>query len=148
MPAAGLTKEGYIQTILDAIAEHEREQLDKPEPKLRTKLILSVDRRNTLEQAYEVLSLATRFLGKGVVGIDLCGDPAAGSISSLSAFTPVFQKARTLGLGVTVHFAEAECSGTDAELQLLLSWQPDRLGHVICVSDTMKQEIKKREDLG
>jgi len=42
MPAAGLTKEGYIQTILDAIAEHEREQLDKPEPKLRTKLILSV----------------------------------------------------------------------------------------------------------
>lgn len=92
--------------------------------------------------------MAIRFLGKGVVGIDLCGDPAAGSISSLSAFTPVFQKARALGLGVTIHFAEAECSGTDAELQLLLSWQPDRLGHVICVSDTIKQEIKKRGGLG
>jgi adenosine deaminase len=45
MPAAGLTEAGYVQTILDAIAEYER----NPQPQgdgvgvgLRTKLILSV----------------------------------------------------------------------------------------------------------
>jgi len=58
MPAAGLTKEGYIQTILDAIAEHEREQSDKPEPKLRTKLILSVRLSAILKQPGTTL---TRF---------------------------------------------------------------------------------------
>jgi adenosine deaminase len=42
MPAAGLTEEGYIQTILDTIAEYEQSQAAEPEPKLRTKLILSV----------------------------------------------------------------------------------------------------------
>ncbi len=42
MPGAGLTEADYVQTILDAIAEHERGQETDPEPKLRTKLILSV----------------------------------------------------------------------------------------------------------
>lgn len=42
MPAAGLTKAAYVETILDTIAEYERSQEAAPEPKLRTKLILSV----------------------------------------------------------------------------------------------------------
>lgn len=49
MPAAGLTEDGYVQTVLDAIAEFESEQgenLEKPEGHrrvgLKTKLILSV----------------------------------------------------------------------------------------------------------
>lgn len=42
MPAAGLTEADYVQTILDAIADHERGRETDPEPKLRTKLILSV----------------------------------------------------------------------------------------------------------
>lgn len=42
MPAAGLTEADYIQTILDTIAGYEQSQAAKPEPKLRTKLILSV----------------------------------------------------------------------------------------------------------
>ena len=44
MPAASLTEVGYIQTILDTIAEYEQSQAAEPEPKLRTKLILSVCR--------------------------------------------------------------------------------------------------------
>ncbi|KAJ4304239.1 hypothetical protein N0V88_001852 [Collariella sp. IMI 366227] len=43
MFAAGLTETDYVQTILDAIAEYETSQADCPEPKLRTKLILSTD---------------------------------------------------------------------------------------------------------
>jgi hypothetical protein len=39
MPAAGLTEAGYVQTILDTIAEFERSDEGRT---LRTKLILSV----------------------------------------------------------------------------------------------------------
>jgi hypothetical protein len=39
MPAAGLTEAGYVQTILDTIAEFERSAEGQT---LRTKLILSV----------------------------------------------------------------------------------------------------------
>lgn len=45
MPAAGLTEAGYVQTILDAIAEYERgprSEGDGVGVGLRTKLILSV----------------------------------------------------------------------------------------------------------
>ncbi|GAB1320323.1 hypothetical protein MFIFM68171_10533 [Madurella fahalii] len=144
MPAAGLTKEGYVKVILDTIAEFER---NEPESGLRTKLILSIDRRNTPEQAREVLYLAKHFLGNGVVGIDLCGDPA--STDGIAALSPVFEEARRVpGLGMTLHFAEARCSGSDEELDMLLSWHPDRLGHVICVSDQVKKRILERGGMG
>ena len=81
------------------------------------------------------------------MGIDLCGDPARGGVEALS---PVFLEARRTvpGLGVTLHFAEAEASGTDEELMLLLSWRPDRIGHVIHVSDRVREAIVARRGMG
>jgi len=73
-----------------------------------------------------------------VVGIDLCGDPAKGPLDHL---TPAFVRAKDAGLKLTLHFAEALVSATDEELALLLSWGPDRLGHVIHVNDSFKQQI-------
>ncbi|KAK4154200.1 hypothetical protein C8A00DRAFT_43002 [Chaetomidium leptoderma] len=158
MPAAGLTEAAYVQTILDTIAEYEEEQeqssrdLDEGRPgRLRTKLILSIDRRHTPAQAWRVLALAKQFLGRGsdnvVVGIDLCGNPAAPLDSQ--ALSPVFEEARRVaGLGMTLHFAEAECSASDAELDLLLGWRPDRLGHVICVGERVRQQIVERGGMG
>jgi adenosine deaminase len=93
-----------------------------------------------------VLSLAKRFLGRGVVGIDLCGNPA---VPLDPALGPIFQEARRVpGLGMTLHFAEAECSASDAELDMLLGWRPDRIGHVIHVSDRVKRNIVGRPGLG
>ena len=143
MPQAGLTKSQYVQTILSAIAEFE----SSSSASLRTKLILSVDRRNTVSEAYEVLALCRQFSGQGVVGIDLCGDPARGPID---IFTPVFEEARrTLpNLGITLHFAEAEASGTEEELMTLLSWRPDRIGHVIHLNERVREEVKRRGGMG
>lgn len=73
------------------------------------------------------MALATRFRDRGVVAVDLCGDPAKGDVS---LFTPAFEAARSAGLKVTIHFAEAECSASARELETILSWKPDRLGHV------------------
>jgi adenosine deaminase len=93
-----------------------------------------------------VLELARQFLGSGVVGIDLCGDPAQVDIAHLA---PVFEEARQVpGLGMTLHFAEAESSGSDDELDLMLSWKPDRIWHVICLSDRGKGENMKSGGMG
>lgn len=144
MPHACLTKAQYVSTILSAIAEFESTTTSA----LKTKLILSVDRRNTLPEAYEVLALCRQFSGQGgVVGIDLCGDPAKGPID---IFTPVFEEARRTipGLGITLHFAEAEASGTEEELLTLLSWKPDRIGHVIHLNERIREKVKRRGGMG
>ncbi|KAL2181458.1 uncharacterized protein P884DRAFT_265915 [Thermothelomyces heterothallicus CBS 202.75] len=144
MPAAGLTEAGYVQTILDAIADYER--AEQRSPGLRTKLILSIDRRHSPSQAACVLALAKQFLGRGVVGLDLCGDPAAPLDPALPA---VLDEARRVpGLGLTLHFAEAPCSAGGAELDALLACRPDRLGHVICVSERVRREILSRPGIG
>lgn len=100
-----------------------------------------------------MLALARTFRGRGVVGLDLCGDPAA----PVGALAPVFEEARRTsaagpgpgpGLGLTVHFAEAESSASDGELDLLLGWRPDRLGHVIHVGERVRREIVRRGGIG
>ncbi|KAK9794244.1 putative Adenosine deaminase domain-containing protein [Seiridium cardinale] len=140
MPSAGLSKAGYIQAVLDAIAAAEEEN-----PSIHVRLILSVDRRNTLPEAEEVVVLAEQFAPHGVVAVDLCGDPAKGDVS---LFTPVFQAAKDAGMKITIHFAEAECSASDAELDTIMSWFPDRLGHVIHVPQRVKQVITSRPGIG
>ncbi|KAL1615127.1 hypothetical protein SLS54_009209 [Diplodia seriata] len=133
IPDQGITKTQYVETILACIEEHNARPLNT----MHTGLILSVDRRNSLLEAEEVVGLALSFQSRGVVGIDLCGDPVKGDVR---IFSGVFAKAKAAGMKITVHFAEAAASSTDTELWTLLNWYPDRIGHVIHV----KEEIRKR----
>lgn len=104
-------------------------------------LILSIDRRNTLREALEVVDLALKYRNHGVVGVDLCGDPSRAPITHLA---PAFHEAKDAGLKITLHFAEAPSSSSNEELCELLNWRPDRLGHVIHVPDVIREEIVKR----
>lgn len=140
MPKAGLDKAGYVSAVLRAIDAAQQE-----EPTLHARLILSIDRRNSREEAHEVVALAKRFRDQGVVAIDLCGDPTKGDVS---LFTPAIEEAKAAGLKVTIHFAEAEASASDAELSTIMSWTPDRLGHVIHVPEAVKQQIAARTGIG
>jgi len=142
MPAAGMTKADYVRNVLEAISQFEAKSST-----MHTRLILSVDRRNSLSEALETVELAAQFADQGVVGLDLCGDPTAGGIERLA---PAFAKARHIapGLGLTLHFAEAECSGTKEELDMLLAWKPDRIGHVIHVPGPVRQAIILRGGMG
>lgn len=136
LPRSNLSKADYVSAILSAIAEFEA--LDS---RLHTKLILSVDRRNTLAEAMEVVDLIGQFSGKGVVGIDLCGDPLRGGIKALQPAFEEFRR-RFPDLRMTLHFAEAEASGTDEELLMLVrEWKPNRIGHVIHLSEVLKKEV-------
>lgn len=107
-----------------------------------TKLILSIDRRNTAAEAMEVVDLALQFQDQGVVAIDLCGDPSKGDVS---IFREAFARAKQHGLKITLHFAEALESSTLVELRTLLSYEPDRIGHVINVPDNIAQTIVARQ---
>lgn len=42
---------------------------------MKTFLLLSIDRRDTIQKAAECIDLAIRYKDRGVVGVDLCGDP-------------------------------------------------------------------------
>lgn len=135
-----LTAEEYVREVLGSVEEFEREN----EGKMRTKLILSVDRRMDEVEARGVLDVAVKFKDKGVVGIDLCGNPAARPNGEISLFTPIFQAAREQGLHITVHFAEAPVSSSTEELKTLLSWHPERLGHCIWEDEASRNIIRER----
>ena len=109
---------------------------------MKTYLILSINRRNTAAEAMEVVDLAVKYRPQGVVGVDLCGDPSKGDVST---FVEAFTKAREHHLGITLHFAEIPDSATESEMKILLDLKPDRLGHVIHVPDSIKEEIVRRK---
>lgn len=136
IPSANITKDEYVKTILECI------QAFNASSSLKTNLILSIDRRNDEATAMEVVELAIASRLAGVVGVDLCGDPAIGDVS---IFQAAFAKASQHGLKTTIHFAEAPQSSSSKELWTLLSYNPDRIGHVINVPDEVKEEIVKRK---
>lgn len=140
MPGTGVTKEDYVRTVLDILKAHNNDANSS----MRAYLILSVDRRNTVAEADEVIDLATKYQSDGVVGVDLCGDPAKGDVRN---FKDAFARAKAAGLKMTLHFAETEASASDLELQTLLSWNPDRLGHVIYVKEKFRKIIEN-ENIG
>jgi adenosine deaminase len=63
----GMTREIYLNAVLDAIEEY---------PKERAALIVSIDRRMAVADAMECVDLAAKLkdAGRRVVGVDLCGD--------------------------------------------------------------------------
>lgn len=139
IPTAGISKEDYVSIVLTAINDFcasERRTHDK----LHAKLILSIDRKNSLCEALDVVALAVKHRDQGVVGIDLCGNPTRRPISHLS---PAFAAAKQQGLAITVHFGEIPQESKE-ELEVMLAWQPQRLGHVIHVTEDVKRIIAER----
>lgn len=67
------------------------------------RLLLSIDRRETTQQALATVNLAAEHLHRGVVGIDLSGNP---SIGHLDTWLPALQLAKQKGLKLTLHAAE------------------------------------------
>ena len=142
-----------MRTVLDCIAEFSASQHQSPEEEgqggkramMQTYLILSIDRRNTLAEADEVVDLAIKFQHRGVVGLDLCGDPHAASGNEVRRFAEPFARAKEAGLQVTVHFAEVEKGEVgEKELRALLGFRPDRVGHVCHPGEAIRREVLDR----
>ena len=77
-----------------------------------------------MEQAVENIELAKQFLGNYVVGVEFSGNP---EVNSFQDFLPAFEKARELGLKISIHTAEIDDS--KKETDAILDFKPDRIGH-------------------
>ncbi|KAJ5575094.1 hypothetical protein N7450_008993 [Penicillium hetheringtonii] len=136
-PSANISREAYLDTILDTINKFKTNTQE-----MSVYLILAIDRGSTTpEEANEIIDLAITNIPRGVVGVDLCGNPTQGDVT---IYRDAFVRAKSHGLGLTLHFAETRASATPVELEALLSFQPDRLGHVIHVPDEVKEVIIRR----
>ncbi|XP_037307848.1 adenosine deaminase-like protein [Pungitius pungitius] len=118
----GLTKKGYIESVIKAIKHCKSEGVD-----IDVRFLVAIDRRNGTEVAMETVKLAEEFMQSTdglVLGLDLSGDPTVGHGKDL---LPALQRAKDFGLKLSLHLSEVPSQ--QEESNLLLDLPPDRIGH-------------------
>lgn len=95
-------------------------------PDILVKLIVSINRRESLEASMQNVDLAIKYakLYPNIIcGVDLSGDPAH---KTFTDFIPALQKAKEYGLKLALHCGEIE---NQSEIADMLKFGMDRLGH-------------------
>jgi adenosine deaminase len=154
------SKREYVETIIQVMQRFERSEQERfqhesreenpPERAylpLTCRLLLSVDRSQSIEEASETIALAIdmRKASEYVVGVDLGGNPTRRDFRD---FLPLFQKARNAGCKSTIHCGEIECddpaSAAYAEAKAILEFQPDRIGHGVLLPQDLLDALEQR----
>ncbi len=95
---------------------------------IQVRLILSMNRHESVEIGRQVLEAAIAYRNRGIVAVDLAGNeqdfPAA-------PFRPLFEEAKASGLGVTVH--AGEWAGAQNVREAVEHLGADRVGHGVRV---------------
>ncbi|KHJ84356.1 hypothetical protein OESDEN_15932 [Oesophagostomum dentatum] len=91
-----MSKKDYVDAIIEGIKEGSQGV------EMVTKLILSIDRRQSAEEAEQTVEVAAADETGLIVGIELSGNPAIDG----RKFLPVLERARSSGLKVSIHLAE------------------------------------------
>ncbi|CAN0009402.1 unnamed protein product [Scytosiphon promiscuus] len=165
--ADGTSRRDYIENVLRVFQEFETSQAatepgvskdgstggaesvdlggdnDKPLPAgahLTPRLLLSVDRSKSKEEAMNVARLALELQADDawrpyVLGMDFSGNPTKGSFED---FRPAFDLARRNGLKVTVHCGEV---ANDEEFLAVIAFRPERLGHAVVLGEEVRREL-------
>ena len=116
----GLTEEEVIEAVLEGLRDNE----------LKVNLILCMMRHFSFEDNLKTIELASKYLAKGVVAIDLAG---AEALYPTANFKRLFQIAKDKNIPFTIHAGEAD--GKDSILSAI-SFKTKRIGHgVRCIED-------------
>jgi len=110
---------------------------------VKTRLIASLNRHESLDLAEQVIDLAADRISKGIVAVDLAGDEA--NFSGLE-FSGLFKEARQSGLHVTVH--AGEWSGASNIRAAILQLSAERIGHgVRILEDPLVVDLAKERNI-
>lgn len=107
---------------------------------IKTRLIASTNRHESVELASEVIHLAIDFKDGGIVGIDLAGDEAN---FPGEPFAPIIKEAKQAGLHVTIH--AGEWGGADNVIEAIEKLGAERIGHGVRVMENPNAVALARE---
>ncbi|VAH42766.1 unnamed protein product [Triticum turgidum subsp. durum] len=115
---------------------------DRKRKRIYVRLLLSIDRRETTSAALDTVNLAMEMKDQGVIGIDLSGNPVVGEWET---YLPALEHAKELGIPTTIHCGEVWKHiqvPNRKEIQAMLDFCPQRLGHVCCLDDEEWKKLK------
>jgi len=107
---------------------------------VKTRLIASVNRQESLDLAAEVARLAADRRDKGIVGLDLAGNEAQ---HTGLPFAGLFQEARQMGLHITIH--AGEWAGAENVRMAIQELEAERIGHGVRVLEDPEVVVLARE---
>jgi len=96
------------------------------EHQIDVRLIVSMNRHESVEFGEQVLDAVLSCEGYGIVGVDLAGQESG---FPATLFRPVFLRAKAAGLGVTIHAGEWQ--GAESVWDAVGNLAADRVGHGI-----------------
>lgn len=106
-------------------------------------VIVCAMRHHSMEQNYEMVKIASKFLGKGMCAADLAGAEAQ---YPMSEFMELFERTRELGMPFTIHAGEC---GNAENISDALKVGAKRIGHGIAMKGRMDiQEVVRRSGVG
>lgn len=132
----GLELEEIIQSVLDGIRNAEKKY------PIRGNLILSCMRTMPVEKAFDVVEAGKKFLGKGVVAIDLCSSEEK---DFCRRFIEPITLARNYGYRVTIHAGETGIG--ENVLDAIEFLGAERIGHGVFIKDCIEayKTVKEKQ---
>lgn len=110
---------------------------------VEVRLIVTLVRHDPIDQARKVAEIAFARRDRGIVGLDLAGDEVN---HSSMPFSPIFQEAKRLGMGVTIH--AGEWTGAESVRLAIEELRADRVGHgVNIVSDSAVVQLVRQRNV-
>ncbi|KAK6630634.1 hypothetical protein RUM43_014619 [Polyplax serrata] len=124
-----MTKRDYIESVIQGIL-----RCRKKFPNISVKLIVSINRGETIESATQNVNIAIEYSKKYpdiIIGIDTSGNPEK---SKFCDYVKLLKRARSEGLKFTIHCAEVPGS---EEVKDILDFNPERIGHGTCIHELL-----------
>lgn len=133
----GLSIEQVIESVIEGIREAEKKY------DIKGNIILSCMRITSAEKALEIVEKGKKYLGKGVVAVDLAGPEKEGFVKT---YVEPITLAREYGYRVTIHAGETGIGKNVLDAVELLG--AERIGHGVYIKNCAEAyDIVKKKNI-